>query len=88
MKVIFKSSFAKDLRKIKEHRLRSRVKAVIEQVEQAESFQEITRVKPMKGFPGYFRIRVGDYRPGFSFHNNTVILIRFLHRKEIYRYFP
>jgi len=42
----------------------------------------------VKGFPGYFRIRVGDYRLGFSFHNDTVTLIRFLHRKEIYRYFP
>lgn len=39
-------------------------------------------------FERYYRIRVGDYRLGLALEGDTVILVRFLHRKEIYRYFP
>jgi mRNA interferase RelE/StbE len=33
-------------------------------------------------------LRISDYRMGIFVENNTVIIVRFLHRKEIYRYFP
>jgi mRNA interferase RelE/StbE len=36
----------------------------------------------------YYRIRLGDYRVGLKIENNTVCFVRFLHRKDIYRYFP
>ncbi|MCP4428984.1 MAG: type II toxin-antitoxin system RelE/ParE family toxin [Chloroflexi bacterium] len=66
MKVAFKSSFAKDLRKIKDNHLKSRIKAIVEQVEQAESLPELANLKQMKGASGYFRIRVGDYTLAYS----------------------
>ena len=34
------------------------------------------------------RSRMGQYRIGFYYGNKTVELVRILHRKEIYRYFP
>jgi mRNA interferase RelE/StbE len=49
---------------------------------------EVNNLKKMEGTTNYFRVRVGDYRIGIFFNNNTVIVSRFLHRKEIYRYFP
>lgn len=32
--------------------------------------------------------RLGEYRVGIFLENDTVILARILHRKEVYRYFP
>ncbi len=88
MKVIYKNSFLKDVRKIKERALAMRVKEVLEAIEQAETLQEIVNLKQLKGSTGYYRIRVGDYRIGLRVDGETVTLIRFLHRKEVYRYFP
>lgn len=88
MKVIFKSSFLKDLGKIKDRALAVRVKKVIESIEQAATLQEIASLKSLKGSTGYYRIRVGDYRIGLCFDGETIVLVRFLHRKEVYRYFP
>ncbi|MGC9395738.1 MAG: type II toxin-antitoxin system RelE family toxin [Anaerolineae bacterium] len=88
MKVIFKNSFLKDLRRIKERALAMRVKEVIESIEQAPTLQEVTNLKQLKGSTGYYRIRVGDYRIGLRLDGETITLVRFLHRKEVYRYFP
>jgi len=84
----FKESFTKDLRRIRDKDLLNRAKAVIETVEQAPSLGEIPSLERLKGWSKYFRIRVGDYRVGLVVEGNTVTFIRFLHRKDIYRYFP
>lgn len=88
MQVIFKNSFLKDLRKIKERALAVRVKEAIESIEQAATLQEIASLKALKNSTSYYRIRVGDYRIGLRLDGETIILVRFLHRKEVYRYFP
>jgi addiction module RelE/StbE family toxin len=88
MEVVFKESFLKDLRRIKERALARRVKEVIESIEQASTLQEIANLKPLKNSTGYYRIRLGDYRIGLHVEGETITLIRFLHRKEVYRYFP
>jgi len=33
-------------------------------------------------------VKIGDYRLGLKLSGNTLELIRFLHRKDIYRRFP
>jgi len=88
MNVAFKNSFVKDLRKVQDRALGMRVKAVIESIEQASTLQEIANLKQLKSAMSYYRIRVGDYRIGLRVDGETVTLIRFLHRKEVYRYFP
>jgi len=88
MNVAFKNSFLKDLRKIKERALAMRVKEVIESLEQASTPQEIANLKQLKGSTAYYRIRVGDHRIGLRLDGETITLVRFLHRKEVYRYFP
>jgi mRNA-degrading endonuclease RelE of RelBE toxin-antitoxin system len=42
----------------------------------------------MVGSPGFFRIRIGEYRLGMLVEGEAVEIVRFLHRREIYRYFP
>jgi mRNA interferase RelE/StbE len=88
LKVEFKSSFAKDLRKIKERKIKHQVLGIIEQVEKARDLQEITEVKKLQGADNYFRLKIGDYRIGLILEQDRVLFVRFLHRKDIYRYFP
>lgn len=88
MNVEFRHSFAQDLRAIKNKRLRNRVRRIIELVEQAENLHDIEGIKKLRGGERYYRIRVGDYRIGLLVEENTVTFVRFLHRKDVYRYFP
>jgi len=88
VKVNFKKSFTKDLKKVKDQELLQQVKAAIEEIEQAPNLQAVSNLKQLKGGSDYFRIRIGDYRIGLKLEGDTVIFVRFLHRKEIYRYFP
>ena len=88
MKVAFRTSFTRDLRKLKDRQVRSRVKALIEQVEQVATLDAIPGLKKLSGEGRYFRVRMGDYRCGIVVDDDTVTFIRFLHRRDIYRYFP
>ncbi len=88
MLIEFKESFAKDLGKI-DSVTRNKVRRVIEQIESINSLAAITQVKKLKGSEqNYYRIRIGDYRIGIKLENDTIVFIRCLHRKEMYRYFP
>jgi len=88
LKVEFRESFLRDIRKIKDKAVLEAVKKAIEDVESVESPAEITNLKKMHGSRGYFRIRLGDHRIGLKLESDTVRFVRFLHRKEIYRFFP
>lgn len=88
MKVAFRTQFARDLKSVKDKRLLSRVREAIEGVEKANSLTDIPSLKKLKGAKNYFRLRIGDYRIGLALENNTLIFVRLLNRKEIYKYFP
>ena len=88
MKIQFRASFAKDLRSVKNKQLLNRIKETIEQVEKARTSQDITNLKKLVGGSNYYRVRVGEYRIGLTLEGDTVIFVRCLNRKEIYRYFP
>lgn len=88
MKTEFRDSFGKDLKAIKDKSLLKRVKEAIENIESAGSLADLTNLKKLKGSKNYFRQRVGDYRLGVIVEHDTVVLVRFLNRKDIYKYFP
>jgi mRNA interferase RelE/StbE len=88
VKVEFRSSFVRDLKSIRDKALLERVKEIIESAEQVNSLAEISNLKKLKGSGKYSRIRVGNYRIGIVFQGESVIFVRFLHRKDIYKYFP
>ena len=88
MKVEFNDSFLKDLKAVKNRSVLENVRSVIEAVEQADRLDNVTHLKKMRGSREYFRIRIGDFRVGIKLENDTIIFIRFLNRKDIYRYFP
>lgn len=88
MKIEYLKSFERDLRKIRDKTLLNRLKAVLLELEKAEFLESISSVKSMKGYPEYFRIRIGDYRLGLKRTDNCLRIIRFLSRSDIYRKFP
>lgn len=88
MNLLIDKSFEKDLRKIKDKSIRLKVAQILEAILVAEGFNELNQVKKLKGENHYYRIKVGDYRLGFAFEDDTLTVVRFLHRKDIYKYFP
>jgi mRNA interferase RelE/StbE len=88
MRTAFRKSFERDLKKIKGRDILKRVREAIEQVEAADTLQEIHDLKKMKGGDNFFRIRIGEYRIGIAVEGETVEFIRCLPRKDLYRYFP
>jgi len=45
-------------------------------------------LKLMRGHPNRYRIRISVYRVGIEVHGDNVEVMRVLHRREFYRYFP
>lgn len=88
MKTEFQSSFAKDLRSIKDQSLRARVAELIQTIEQAANLSAIPNLKKLRAAGAYYRVRIGDYRVGLAVRGAVVTFVRCLHRKEVYRYFP
>lgn len=89
MNILYAKRFSKDLDAISyESKIKKRLLDMIEQIKRVDVLSDISGLKKIEGYPGYFRIRVGDYRLGIKVTENVVEMIRFLHRKEIYRRFP
>ena len=88
MRIEFRDSFAKDLKVVKDKFLLKKVKAIIEAIEQADSITQLPNVKKLRGHQNYFRMRIGDYRIGIALKGESVILVRLLNRKDVYKYFP
>jgi len=88
MKVAFRKSFLRDLKKVIDQSLLDRVRIQIVQVESASSLGKIGNLKKITGANNFFRIRVGDYRIGLMVEKDLVEFVRFLPRKDLYRFFP
>jgi len=89
VKIEFRKSFAKDLKKRKTDKtLLKRVKQIILEVEETQDIHKINNLKKLKAQGNHYRIRLGDFRLGLVIESDTVLFVRFLHRGDIYRYFP
>ena len=45
-------------------------------------------VRKIQGYDEYYRIRIGDYRLGIKVKEDSIEMLRCLHRKDIYKDFP
>lgn len=88
MKVKFKKIFLKDLKRLPANISEKIQKLVFVEIPGYEEIGQIRKIKKIKGFDTFYRIRVGEYRIGFMGKDNEVVFYRALHRKDIYRYFP
>jgi mRNA interferase RelE/StbE len=63
--------------------------SAIEKMEDAGKLDDLSNVKKLTGFTNYYRIKLGDYRLGFEkIDHETIRLLQFAHRKDIYNIFP
>ena len=89
MELLYGKKFSKDLDAIRhETKIKAELLKLIEAIRAADSLTDLKGVRKIEGYQAYFRIKVADYRLGIKLTQNTVELIRFLHRKDIYRRFP
>jgi len=88
MEIYFEESFERDLRKIKDERALKGVEKSIKKVRNARSLREVRNFEKLKGYNTFYRIKIGDYRVGVELIDDKIIFTRFLHRKDIYKYFP
>ena len=88
MKVQFTNAFERDLSKIKDKKVAAQILSSIEHMKSATPLSEISGVKKMHGATNAFRMKVKDFRIGFYFEKDSILISRVLDRKDIYKYFP
>lgn len=88
MKVNYERSLLKDLKKLHDIKIKNKLKTLFELFESSENINSIPNIKKLQGFSYYYRLRVSNYRLGFYYKNNTIDIICFIHRKDIYKQFP
>lgn len=88
MKLVFLKSFLKDLDKLKDPKIARKVENIIDDLKAAESLDELSNVKKMKGYSIAYRIRTGSYRMGIYKETEYVEVARILKREDIYKVFP
>jgi mRNA interferase RelE/StbE len=87
--VQYRQLFLKDLKKLKKTEIYERVyELAFVTLPNTDSLQDLVNVKAMTGYSGHYRIRLGDYRVGIFVGENSLEMMRVLHRREFYRYFP
>lgn len=88
MKIEFLDRFSRDIDRIDNQSVGEKIANIIELIESAHSLSDLHNIKKLKGFKSAYRIRIGDYRIGIFFENNTVEFARIAHRRDIYKIFP
>ena len=88
MNTDIRNSFFRDIKKIIDPALKEQVEQVILSVKGARTTSDIPELKKLKGYKNFYRIKVGVYRIGVIIENNLVTFFAFMHRKDIYKFFP
>jgi len=88
MEIVYLGSFQRDLKRINSDYVRKELLEIIELIKRVDNLFAVPNVKKMEGTKNYYRIKLNEYRIGITWHNNIITMYRFLHRKEIYKYFP
>lgn len=88
MEVEYTPAFARDLRKERNPQTRSRVKRAIEGLKAASAISDVRGAVRLTAPGRFYRVRIGDYRLGFALEGSRAVLLRFMHRRDIYHHFP
>jgi len=88
MKVEYRSSFIKDIKKLKSKYTVHLIQSVIENCEKADTIVEIKNCEPLQSRGKFFKIKYGQYRFGIYIDNGTIEFLKFGTRKNFYNDFP
>ncbi len=88
-KVEYKKRFLKELSKLPEG-VQAQVEKTVFKDLICENPFGLGVLEQMKGYPGKYKIRMGQYRIGITLDKQRKIVVchRIAHRKDIYRLFP
>ncbi len=89
MNTTYLPAFIKDLRRLRQHPEYSRIRRLaFEEMPGWKGLAGRSQIKCLSAHDKAYRIRAGDYRIGFHWSGDELVLARVLHRREIYRFFP
>ena len=89
MELVFLDAFYKDIKKIKDSKIRKRLKSTLISLEETTDVFNSKLLVKMKGHLEAFRVRLGTYRLGCYVKNESQITIaRFVKGNDIYKVFP
>lgn len=74
MEVVLTKKFIKQHAKAPTH-IKEKCRAILLEMEKANSLTEIEEVKRLAGFKNYFRIRIANYRMGIEQKKPKVVII-------------
>ena len=88
MKVEYRKRFLKDLSEIPNSARKTIETFVFSELPNLGALGSSGKIERLTGYPGYFKVRFGEYRVGLRLEGDTIFVERVLHRREIYRYYP
>ncbi len=88
MQVLFTSRFKKDIDALNDKNLLLSINEIIIKLETVENLFSFPNIKKLIGNKNVYRIRIGDYRLGFFLNDEVITIARFVHRKDMYKFFP
>jgi len=88
VKTLYKRTFIRDLSSLPEQ-VKEKIQTIVfNEIPNMQDISQISGLKKIRGHKRYYRIKIGGYRIGIEIRENTIVFMRVLHRKDIYRYFP
>ena len=87
MKIEIRDTILKNIKKIAK-KDKDKLQEIYNEFLKSDDINSIHGIKKLKGFENFYRLRLGNYRLGFLFEDDKIVFLRFLHRKDIYKYFP
>jgi mRNA interferase RelE/StbE len=89
LNVQYSERFLKDLKKLKKTNFYDKIYDLcFDELPECDDINSIKNLKKIEGYSDYFRIKSGVYRIGLKIEGENIMLMRVLHRKDIYKYFP
>lgn len=88
MKVVYSKKCLKELASIP-HPIRQKIEGfVFQELPSFKNVYDTNKIESLKGYKNYYKIRFGNFRVGLKIMEDTIIVLRVLHRKDIYKKFP
>lgn len=88
MKIVFRKSFLKDVKKLKTKSTKDLIHVVIENCENADVIADIKHCEPLQSKGKFFKLKYGQYRFGVYIDKGTVEFLKFGTRQNFYKDFP
>jgi mRNA-degrading endonuclease RelE of RelBE toxin-antitoxin system len=88
MKVLFRNSFLKDIKKLKSVTTVNFVHSAIDNCEKAVTISDIKNCEPLQSRGKFFKLKYGQYRFGIYIDKGTIEFLKFGIRQNFYNDFP